>query len=547
MYLGWALWAALCAVCAAHESFREHLTLRPLAGARVHAAFSFELASDDASLHHFRILPRALLQPVASLDVDALQLTLTAGRWQYARWGTPAPLDGDEATASGAEIWASFAAQHASLGKRWRVLTSALASVFCTSLDAIDEATSVSPSRDYFMQRANTTQLHAYLPAESVCTENITPILKLLPCKNGAGLASLIQSHTILSAEFHSMSVKVVKTAHGHLVKLGIQAVMRAPLMSQTTNWTLEQVFGRSLDSVCPVADSSTLSILAPSDTDVAPLPADHAVEDAGRYFGTLRSADEIDLGIDAPFSYVRPERLYRYNTLDLAAYGGALHVAFVADVQGPLLHPPPFRASRQVRGYGQERNTVCLTLRNDLAVPVHVAYYDHLPWFILPLMHTLQAHAAVDAYDEHDGFVRFRDEVETPFVGDAAYTPPVLRNSTGSVELTLRVPAASTLTVTYTILKRVLHYAEHVPDPHRGVDLPPAMFVLLHTPTHASAMARVQAARIYTAPSLLDIAVPDFSMPYNIILFYSTFVALFFGSLLNIMIRRFYDVVVEA
>ena len=54
-----------------------------------------------------------------------------------------------------------------------------------------------------------------------------------------------------------------------------------------------------------------------------------------------------------------------------------------------------------------------------------------------------------------------------------------------------------------------------------------------------------VQPARMYAPPSLLDIAVPDFSMPYNIILFYSTFVALFFGSLLNDMVRRFYDVVV--
>ena len=54
-----------------------------------------------------------------------------------------------------------------------------------------------------------------------------------------------------------------------------------------------------------------------------------------------------------------------------------------------------------------------------------------------------------------------------------------------------------------------------------------------------------VQAERIYTPPSLLDIAVPDFSMPYNIILFYSTYVALFFGSMLNAMVRRFHDVVV--
>ena len=34
--------------------------------------------------------------------------------------------------------------------------------------------------------------------------------------------------------------------------------------------------------------------------------------------------------------------------------------------------------------------------------------------------------------------------------------------------------------------------------------------------------------------------------MPYNVILFYSTFVALFFGSMLNVMVRIFRDVYVE-
>ena len=52
-----------------------------------------------------------------------------------------------------------------------------------------------------------------------------------------------------------------------------------------------------------------------------------------------------------------------------------------------------------------------------------------------------------------------------------------------------------------------------------------------------------MQPTRLYAPPSLLDIAVPDFSMPYHIIRFYSTFVALFFGSLLNNMMRRYSDV----
>ena len=50
---------------AAAEAYNESLRLRALPGGRVHATFAFELASDAASLHHFRVLPRALVQPVA--------------------------------------------------------------------------------------------------------------------------------------------------------------------------------------------------------------------------------------------------------------------------------------------------------------------------------------------------------------------------------------------------------------------------------------------------------------------------------------------------
>ena len=39
----------------------------------------------------------------------------------------------------------------------------------------------------------------------------------------------------------------------------------------------------------------------------------------------------------------------------------------------------------------------------------------------------------------------------------------------------------------------------------------------------------------------------PDFSMPYNVILFYSTFVALFFGTMLNHLLRRYRDVYVKS
>lgn len=526
-----ALLGALVA-CVAGETFNETLDLRTLPGGRVHAAFSFALHSDDASLHHFRLLPRGLLQPVASLDVDAFQLSLTAGRWQYGTWGAQL---GSQSAASGAEVWASFGKEHSMpLATRWRRLTSALAGTFCASLDAIDDATSVEVPAMYAWSDApaNASMLHAYLPSESVCTENITPLLKLLPCKGGAGLASLIQPHTILKSEFHSISVRVRRTASGYTVVLGVEVVMRPPSIEHTGHdWTLDTLFSRGLDKACPVADASAVRLVVPHKASVTPV-------------GRVVDDDEDDEWHN-PYTVRTDEHVYDTTRAPFA-------LAFHAGHAGPFMRRAPLQASRQVLGYGQEKNLVRLTLHNDLPTEtVYVQYYDQLPWVVAPLMHTLHTSLVQNAQDDEET-VRYRDDFDTPFVAHAHYQPSQLRNKTGAVELTLRVPAASTLTVTYTIVKRVLHYDEHVPDPHRGIDLPPALFVpVVHgrpwayvhrqAPVHA-----VQSERIYAPPSLLDIAVPDFSMPYNIILFYSTFVALFFGSMLNLMVRQFYDVVIE-
>lgn len=42
-----------------------------------------------------------------------------------------------------------------------------------------------------------------------VCTENLTPFLKLLPCKGKAGVASLLDGHKLFDASWQSMSVDV--------------------------------------------------------------------------------------------------------------------------------------------------------------------------------------------------------------------------------------------------------------------------------------------------------------------------------------------------
>lgn len=51
------------------------------------------------------------------------------------------------------------------------------------------------------------------LPREAVCTENLTPWLKLLPCQGRQGLTQLMDRPTLYGASFHAMKVHLV--VHG--------------------------------------------------------------------------------------------------------------------------------------------------------------------------------------------------------------------------------------------------------------------------------------------------------------------------------------------
>ena len=77
-----------------------------------------------------------------------------------------------------------------SIDYKWKELTGALSGLFCASLNFIDSFNSMSPElslkptgMDDLNNPLNSTYLrYATLPREIVCTENLTPWKKLLPC-----------------------------------------------------------------------------------------------------------------------------------------------------------------------------------------------------------------------------------------------------------------------------------------------------------------------------------------------------------------------------
>ena len=90
---------------------------------------------------------------------------------------------------------------------------------------------------------------------------------------------------------------------------------------------------------------------------------------------------------------------------------------------------------------------------------------------------------------------------------------------------------------MTLDVTKAFLRYTEYPPDAERGWDLPPAVLVPIGGDEKGSPDGL---GRIYTPILLVDLATPDFSMPYNVIIMSSTLITFIFGSVFNLLTRKF-------
>lgn len=268
---------------------------------------------------------------------------------------------------------------------------------------------------------------------------------------------------------------------------------------SQRQSWGLSEIFGRPIKGSCLGAitnstNDPSVSLRVPQERDV--YISGGAVEhlDPG---GFSRS---FTLPVSADFDMMLPQQ-------DLSIQS--------------ILSQPLLYAERSMTGHGQERGGVQAILTNPSTIsPVEFIYLESLPWFMKPYLHTLTAKLS----DQHSG---------PKLIKDIYYRPAVDRSRGTHLEIHLLVPAASTVILTYDFEKAILRYTEYPPDANRGFDVAPAVIRLLSNTSSESVYLR-------TTSLLLPLPTPDFSMPYNVIILTSTVIALAFGSIYNLLVRRF-------
>ena len=212
--------------------FHEHLHLKPLSRNRLLTNFEFDVESSPFQIDyynssspveasrrsHYNYFPNSLGLIIESTNTKELQLRFTQGWWDASSWGQ-LPFNGKYSGGTGVEVSAVIEAPNVEVAKRnWLKLTKTLSGFFCASLNFIDDHITTYPKHavkeinlaEYAPEKGNKLYLlRAALPSEPVCTENLTPFLKLLPTRGKSGISSLLDGHKVFDSLWHGMSIDV--------------------------------------------------------------------------------------------------------------------------------------------------------------------------------------------------------------------------------------------------------------------------------------------------------------------------------------------------
>lgn len=550
------LLAFLVTVAQAQSDYYERLTLHPLPLGSLLASFDFRSNESVSAFEaqNFRYFPRSLGQILQHAKTKELHLRFSTGRWDAETWGAR-PWDGFKEGGTGVELWAWIEADtDAQAFERWTTLVQSLSGLFCASLNFIDAtkttrpATTFSPLGDP-ATLDGTYFLHGVLPGEVVCTENLTPFLKLLPCKGKAGISSLLDGHKVFDAAWQSMSIDVrPKCSPGEAecqieiqqtidVVLDIERSKRPrdnpiprpipeqdlvcdetkPYHSQDTcypkdmdgepKWGLKEVFGRPMAGCCPLTvdegpDAKSICLV---------VPHDRMVMIGGSGFEVKSKVDSIE------------SRCYQL----MAGENFDMDILAQTVTASPILDTELLKAERTITGHGAAYGGIRTILTNpSLTESVSFVYFESLPWFMRPFMHTLEASA-----------IALPSSVDEDIIREMYYRPAIDRTRGSQLELVMTIPPTSSVKLTYDFEKAILRYTEYPPDANRGFNVAPAVIRILNE-TNTDGTPRDVYLR--TTSLLLPLPTPDFSMPYNVIILTSTVLALAFGSVFNLLVRRF-------
>ncbi|GER32898.1 GPI transamidase component Gpi16 subunit family protein [Striga asiatica] len=542
-----------------NEFFTEALLLRPLPDRKVLAHFHFQSSVPPARAYgrHHYIFPKSIYQLVKKFQIREMELSFTQGRWNYERWGGFDPISNSNAKPPGVELWADFDVPKDQVDISWKNLTHALSGLFCASINFLDHSTSYSSPQWSFRPISGKLR-YGTLPREAVCTENLTPWLKLLPCRDKAGLSSLMDRPSIYKGYYHSQRLHLrsnefdVSEMNAGIVLVQTLTVVLQPntvsgKISQQPNWSLGSLFGRRVSGKCSLSDSSNVYV-----------QFDKSLVSEEQVFLYEVSQKNPLFELSLP-----PKRIIK-EMGDMQKGGSVLYEFSVESEPFDLglkwkvpvvwsCEQAPLRASRFLLGSGNERGSIAISMKSagrnnvergssdERECFLRVGIFQVVPWYVKVYYHTLELFLDGEPQSTTDNIEKIR------------VSPSEDKVSPGVMEIELRLPCSvKTAALTLEFDKGFLHIDEYPPDANQGFDIPSALvhfsdfqsnmsFVdnfLNEVPILSNLQKRTPVLS-YTEVLLVPLTTPDFSMPYNVITITCTIFALYFGSLLNALRRR--------
>jgi GPI-anchor transamidase subunit T len=456
-----------------------------------------------------------------------LHVSLSNGLWRHELFGFPI-----ESTGS-AEIYAWFKnyLTEQEIKQQWIELSEALSGLLCASFSFVEELNTISPT--YSFLPLSSTNYHinstfiryAALPKEIVCTENLTPWKKLLPCDPHEGLMSLLNAQHIYSTNFHSLGIHVRQLCLDHPCenvilesRQTINLIYDLKLFGGS-NWSIRKLFGQGLNGACTLSSSSKIFVdTSEKDFDITPKPKNVIISKRG--------------GNEASYA--------EYDVKKLAENSNMLNIAVVNKKQKliQLPNPPILYAKRFLQGTGKERGKVVTQITNTHWSSLNIILLENIPWFVPIYLHTFSLRVG-------------NDKIKA---ADIKYTPGVQRKRPYYLEVAFTIPPKSTMEVSIDFDYIFLRWQEYPPDANAGLYIPSAIISTLIPMAHNYSCIPVDGSlfadsfnasrlsyflRIHTEALMINLPTPDFSMPYNVICLACTCVALAFGPLHNMTTKR--------
>lgn len=179
------------------SQFAEKLTFYPLENGLLLAHFQFTqsmayVPGRMRRVTNYGSFPPVIGEIVEDFGVAEARISFGRGRWDHYVWGHP-PSDSFELASTGIQLHAWIEGSDAEVDRQWEKLTGALSGIFCGSISLVNEAKTAQPQLALLPTCPSiTNETHGLrfgvLPRETVCTENLTPWLKLLPCMSNVHL-----------------------------------------------------------------------------------------------------------------------------------------------------------------------------------------------------------------------------------------------------------------------------------------------------------------------------------------------------------------------